>query len=118
MPRERMEELMKAYPGIGVETDRGQRYFYEAFGNDFEDAVKRVNETFSDHRFGKYKVFIAHSVEVERLKSYLNEEVVIYKTYEGDVAAVLENEAIRVFQDVDTAISKLHRAGFVSIASK
>ena len=113
MTKERMERLMEMYQGIGVETEDGNRYFYEAFGNDFEGAVKRVNDTFLDQRFGKYKVFIAQSEEVERMINFHDEEVVVYETKEGDVVAVLEGYAIRIFENVDRAINKLYKAGFI-----
>ena len=115
MTKERMERLMEMYHGIGVETEGGQYYFYEAFGmgTGFEDAVKRVNDTFSDMKWGKYKVFIAQSEEVERMVNFHDEEVVIYETKEGDVVAVLEDQAIRVFESVDRAVDKLYKAGFI-----
>ncbi len=113
MTEEKFDAMMKNYQGIGVETENGQRYFYEAFGGDFEGAVKRVNDTFSGQKFGKYKVFIARSEETERMVNIRDEEVVIYKTKEGDVVAVLENQAIRVYESVVSAISMLYRAGFI-----
>ena len=115
MTKERMERLMEMYQGIGVETESGQYYFYEAFGmgTGFEDAVKRVNDTFSGMKWGKYKVFIAQSEEVERMVNIHDEEVVIYETKEGDVVAVLEDQAIRVFESVDRAVDKLYKAGFI-----
>ena len=114
MTKERMERLMEMYQGIGVETEGGQYYFYEAFGmgTAFEDAVKRVNDTFSGMKWGKYKVFIAQSEEVERMVNFHDEEVVIYETKEGDVVAVLEDQAIRVFANVEHALDRLYRAGF------
>ena len=42
-----------------------------------------------------------------------DEEVVIYETKEGDVVAVLEDQAIRVFETVDRAIDKCYKAGFI-----
>ena len=113
MTKERMEILMEMYHGIGVETEDGQRYFYEVFFLFFEGAVNRVNDTFSSMKFGKYKVFIAHAEEVERMVNFHDEEVIIYETDEGDVVAVLENQAIRVFEDVEHAINKLYKAGFI-----
>lgn len=85
MTKERMERLMELYHGIGVETEGGQYYFYEAFGmgTAFEDAVKRVNDTFSGMKWGKYKVFISQSEEVERMVNYHDEEAVIYETKGG-----------------------------------
>ena len=115
MTKERMKRLMEMYQGIGVETENGQCYFYEAFGmgTGFEDAVKRVNDTFSGQKFGKYKVFIARSEEVERMVNIHSEEVIIYETKEGDVVTVLESQAIRVYESVDRAVSMLYRAGFI-----
>lgn len=113
MTKERFDAMMKNYQGIGVETENGQRYFYEAFGGDFKGAVKRVNDTFSGHKFGKYKVFIARSEEVERMVNIHSEEVIIYETKRGDVVTVLEFQAIRVFESVDRAVSMLYRAGFI-----
>ena len=105
--------MMEIYQGIGVRTEKGVYYFYEAFDGDFEGAVKRVNDTFSGQKFGKYKVFIAHSEEVERMINIHDEEVVIYETKEGDVVAVLEGQAIRVFETVDRAIDRCYKAGFI-----
>ncbi|MBR4590192.1 MAG: hypothetical protein IKO36_05945 [Bacteroidaceae bacterium] len=113
MTKERMERLMELYQGIGVETEDGQRYFYEAFGLDFEGAVKRVNHTFIGHKFGKYKVFIAQSEEVERMTDIRGEEVIIYKTKDGDVVSVLDGEAIRVWESVDRALEILYKAGWI-----
>ena len=113
MTKENFDAMMKNYHGIGVETEDGQRYFYAAFSGDFEGAVKRVNDTFSGQKFGKYKVYIAHSEEVERMINIHDEEVVIYETKEGDVVAVLEDQAIRVFETVDRAIDKCYKAGFI-----
>ena len=45
--------------------------------------------------------------------NFHGEEVVIYETKDGDVVAVLENQAIRVFESVDRAIDKLYKAGFI-----
>ena len=50
MTKERMERLMELYQGIGVETENGQHYFYEAFDSDFKGAVERVNHTFIGDR--------------------------------------------------------------------
>ena len=113
MTKERFDRMMEIYRGIGVKTEDGQRYFYEAFSGDFEDAVKRVNDTFSGQKFGKYKVFISRSEEVERMTNIHDEEVVIYETKDGDVVAVLEDQAIRVFEPVDRAIDKCYKAGFI-----
>lgn len=112
MTKERMERLMELYQGIGVETENGQHYFYEAFDSDFQGAVERVNHTFIGHRFGKYKVFIAQSEEVERMTNFYDEEVIVYKTTEGDVVAILEDQAIRVFANVEHALDRLYGAGF------
>lgn len=112
MTKERFDAMMENNQGIGVETENGQRYFYEAFGGDFEGAVKRVNDTFSDQRFGNYKVFIARSEEVERMINFYDEEVIVYETTEGDVVAILEDQAIRVFANVEHALDRLYRAGF------
>ncbi len=113
MTKERMERMMEMHRGIGVETENGQYYFYEAFDFDFKGAVKRVNDSFSGMEHGKYKVFIAQSEEVERMKNSNNEEVVVYVTKNGDAVAVLENQAIRVFENVNFAIDKLYKAGFI-----
>ena len=115
MTKERMEKLMGMFQGIGVETEGGKHYFYEVsgMGMAFEDAVKRVNDKFSGMEWGKYKVFIAQSEEVERMINFHGEEVVIYETKDGDVVAVLENQAIRVFESVDRAIDKLYKEGFI-----
>ena len=112
MTKERMERLMELYQGIGVETENGQHYFYEAFDSDFQGAVERVNHTFIGHKFGKYKVFIAQSEEVERMTNIYDEEVIVYETTEGDVVAILEDQAIRVFANVEHALDRLYRAGF------
>lgn len=113
MTKERMERLMEMYQGIGVETENGQCYFYEAFDLDLEGAIKRVHNTFSGLKFGNYKVFIAQSQEVERMINLHEEEVVIYETKNGDAIAVLENQAIRLFENVGCAVDKLHKAGFI-----
>ena len=112
MTKERMERLMELYQGIGVETENGQHYFYEAFDSDFKGAVERVNHTFIGHKFGKYKVFIAQSEEVERMTNIYDEEVIVYETTEGDVVAILEDQAIRVFANVEHALDRLYMAGF------
>jgi len=113
MTKERMERLMELYQGIGVETENGQHYFYEAFDSDFQGAVERVNNTFIGHKFGKYKVFIAQSEEVERMTNIHGEEVVIYKTKDHGVVSVLEGEAIRVWESVDRALEILYKAGWI-----
>ena len=113
MTKKRMERLMEMHQGIGVKTENGLYYFYEAFDSDFKGAVKRVNDHFSGMKFGKYKVFIAQAVEVERMVNFYDEEAIIYETNDGDVVAVLEDQAIRVFDNTDQAINKLYKAGFI-----
>jgi hypothetical protein len=115
MTKERMERLMELYEGIGVETESGQRYFYEDFESDIEGAVKRVNNTFGGMKFGKYKVFIAQSEEVEKMKYEHGDVVVIYKTKTGDVIGVLDGYSMRVFESVERAVDMLHQAGFEKI---
>jgi len=115
MTKERMERLMELYEGIGVETESGQRYFYEDFESDIEGAVKRVNDTFGGMKFGKYKVFIAQSEEVEKMTYEHGDVVVIYKTKTGDVIGVLDGYSMRVFESVERAVDMLHQAGFEKI---
>lgn len=115
MTKERMERLMELYEGIGVETESGQRYFYEDFESDIECAVKRVNDTFGGMKFGKYKVFIAQSEEVKKMKYEHGDVVVIYKTKTGDVIGVLDGYSMRVFESVERAVDMLHQAGFETI---
>lgn len=115
MTKERIERLMELYEGIGVETESGQRYFYEDFESDIECAVKRVNDTFGGMKFGKYKVFIAQSEEVEKMKYEHGGVVVIYKTKTGDVIGVLDGYSMRVFESVERAVDMLHQAGFETI---
>lgn len=110
MTKERMSRLMEFNYGIGVVTDSGACYFYEAFDSDLRSAAKRVKEQLPD---GGYKVFISRAEEVERMIDARDEEAVIYKTDKGDVVAVLDGEAIRFFNNVENAINKLYKAGFI-----
>ena len=110
MTKEKMENLMENHRGIGVETENGVCYFYEVFNNDFKSVIKRINGSM---KHVNYKVYIAHAEEVERMLNFDDEEVVIYETTEGDVVGVLENQAIRLFKSVDSAINMCYKAGFI-----
>ena len=56
---------------------------------------------------------IANAEEVDRMINLYDEEAIIYETNRGDVVVVFEDQTIRVFKDIEHAVRKLYKFGYI-----